>query len=71
MAIKPVRCLIPSLLEERKMTQQQLIERTGIAKSTISAYSRFHRKAMTLQSAIVIAEVFGVHPRDLYEWDSE
>jgi DNA-binding Xre family transcriptional regulator len=62
------RCRIPELLSSRKMTQQELADRTGIAKSTISAYCVGRRILMPLVNALLIADVLNCEPRDLYEW---
>jgi transcriptional regulator with XRE-family HTH domain len=64
------RCRIPHLLRERGWTQQELANRTGLDKRTISFYCTNARKRMTLFNAVIIADVLGVdNPRDLYEWD--
>lgn len=66
--LKIGRCRIPELLNARQMTQQDLVERTGIAKATISAYCTGRRKFMPLVNAIVISDVLECDPRDLFEW---
>jgi putative transcriptional regulator len=62
------RCLIPDLLNKRGWTQQDLVDRTGISKGTISAYCTEYRTRMLLLNAVIIADALGVEPRDLYEW---
>jgi transcriptional regulator with XRE-family HTH domain len=69
MRITAKRCLIPLLLEKRGLTQQHLVDTTGLSKSTISAYCTFRRKTMSLPNALIISEVLRCDPRDLYEWD--
>lgn len=64
------RCRIPQYLRNLGWTQQELANRTGLDKRTISYYCTNARTKMTLHNAVIIADVLGVeNPRDLYEWD--
>lgn len=66
------RCRIPQYLRELGWTQQELADRTGLDKRTISYYCTNARTKMTLINAVKIANVLGVeNPRDLYEWESD
>ncbi|WP_171681331.1 helix-turn-helix domain-containing protein [Paenibacillus planticolens] len=62
------RCRIPEFLNARGWSQQDLVDRTGISKGTISAYCTEYRTRMHLLNAVLIADALGVEPRDLYEW---
>lgn len=62
------RCLIPELLRKRGWIQQDLADRTGVNKRTISLICRNKRKNITLLNAMVIATVLDVSPADLFEW---
>lgn len=64
------RCRIPELLRTHGWTQQDLSERTGIDKRTISFYCTNRRKKMPLIIAVKIANSFDCDPRELYEWDT-
>lgn len=67
MAFRPEKCLIPSILKERRMSARDLSELTGISESAISDYSS-ERKFMMLGTAKTIAEALQVPIDDLYEW---
>lgn len=66
--VKSVRCLIPQLLHDRGWKQQDLADKTGLDKRIISFYCTNTRNRMTLATAVVIADILRVSPRDLYEW---
>lgn len=63
------RCLIPRLLTYRNWTQQDLADRIGVDKRTISFYCTGARKKMPLYLGVLIADALEVSPRDLYEWE--
>jgi transcriptional regulator with XRE-family HTH domain len=69
MSITIGRCLIPRLLQQRGWTQQDLADRTGVDKRTISYYCTNTRKKMPLYLAVTLADVLEVSPRDLFEWE--
>lgn len=62
------RCLIPQLLRERNWTQQYLADRTGIDKRDISDICLNKRRGITLLTAVAIADVLRVSPRELFEF---
>ncbi|WP_299831524.1 helix-turn-helix transcriptional regulator [uncultured Metabacillus sp.] len=64
------QCLLKELLDKRKMTQQQLVDLTGIDKSQLSGYISNTRK-MSLTNAKKIALVIKCNIDDLYEWKVE
>lgn len=49
------------------MTQQELSEKTGMAKTQISDYIN-NRRIMSIKNAKRIAYVLKCHIDDLYEW---
>lgn len=61
------KCLLIHLLIKRHMTQSDLADKTGIAKTQINEYIANTRK-MSLQNAKIIANVLACHIDDLYEW---
>lgn len=52
------------------MTQADLVEKTGIAKSQISEYIS-NKSVMSLNTAKVISLALNCSIDDLYEWDTE
>lgn len=62
------RCRIVEMLSERGWTQQDLADRSGYSKQTVSFYATMRRKRMPLDIAVSFADVLGCSPRDLYEW---
>jgi len=69
MALTALRCRISELTDLNGWSLGYLSERTGIAKSTLSAYDTMRSKDMPLRNAIIISEVFGCRPEELYVWD--
>lgn len=61
------KCLLPKLLNRKRMTQADLSDKTGISKTQISEYIGNTRK-MSLANAKLIAHVLKCHIDDLYEW---
>ncbi|WP_182503012.1 helix-turn-helix transcriptional regulator [Peribacillus huizhouensis] len=61
------RCLLRDLRESRGLTQQQLADRVGMSKSTISGYENL-RNIMLVTTAKVIADELRCRIDDLYEW---
>ncbi|AXN39813.1 helix-turn-helix transcriptional regulator [Peribacillus butanolivorans] len=61
------RCLLRELRESRGLTQQQLADRVGMSKSTISDYENL-RNIMLVSTAKVIADELNCRIDDLYEW---
>jgi putative transcriptional regulator len=59
--------LLRELRESRGLTQQQLADRVGMSKSTISDYENL-RNIMLVSTAKVIADEFNCRIDDLYEW---
>ncbi|WP_080845644.1 helix-turn-helix domain-containing protein [Cytobacillus gottheilii] len=62
------KCLLLDLLNSRYMTQADLISKTGIAKSQISAYIN-NKNIMSLSTARVISRTLKCRIEDLYEWN--
>jgi transcriptional regulator with XRE-family HTH domain len=67
LAFSAGRCLLPDLLKEARLTQQEFAILVGMSESTISHYAT-RRRLMSLETAKVIAEELGVPIDDLYEW---
>lgn len=67
MAFRPGKCLLHSILRERKLTPQEFSELSGFSKQQISDYANNRRK-MSLSNAKTIAHYLGVPIDDLYEW---
>lgn len=67
MALRIGRCLLPDLLKEARLTQQEFALHVGMSESTISHYAN-RRRIMSLENAKAIAEELGVPIDDLYEW---
>lgn len=67
MTILVGKCLLLDLLKDRKMTQQELANKTKISKQDISDYVN-NRKTMSLRTAKIIARSLRCHIDDLYEW---
>ena len=61
------RCLLQDLLDERKMTQQELADKLGMKKQQIQNYVRKNR-VMYLPIAKNIASTLNCCIEDLYEW---
>jgi transcriptional regulator with XRE-family HTH domain len=67
--IKVGRCRIQDLLDNRKMTQQELADKTGMTPQYINDKIKGRGKhGMYIDSAKTIANALGVHIDDLYEW---
>lgn len=66
MRVKPGRCLLRQLLEERKLTNQWLADQTGLSEQKISNYVTGQAR-MGYATACSIALTLGVHAEDLYE----
>jgi putative transcriptional regulator len=62
------KCLLRQLLRERRMTQVELINKTGISKSKISSYVN-NKIMMSLDTAKTIAYALDCYIDDLYEWE--
>lgn len=61
------RCLLGSILYSRRMTQEDLAAMTEMNKSQINEYIH-NKRAMSLNSAKVIANALSCRIEDLYEW---
>lgn len=66
--VKIGRCLLKDLLNNQKLTQQQLADLTGINKGQINEYVSGKRQSMTLVTAMKLATVLNCHIEDLYDW---
>ncbi|MEY8188609.1 helix-turn-helix transcriptional regulator [Peribacillus simplex] len=64
------RCLLQDIRKSRGLTQQQLADRVGMTKSTISDYENL-RYIMLVSTAKVIADELNCRIDDLYAWDYE
>jgi DNA-binding XRE family transcriptional regulator len=60
------RCLLQEILNERNMTQTDLEVLTGIVKQQLNDYIKNRRK-MSLQTALLVAQVLRCNVTDLYE----
>ncbi|ULL14325.1 XRE family transcriptional regulator [Paenibacillus sp. H1-7] len=67
MAYRPDKCLLPSILKERRLSARELSFLTGISETAISDYSH-NRRQMTLSTAKTIAEALEIPIDDLYTW---
>jgi DNA-binding Xre family transcriptional regulator len=67
-SLKRGKCLLRHLLRKRRMTQVELIHRTGISKSNMSRYVNNIDK-MNIDTAATIAYALGCRIEDLYEWE--
>jgi putative transcriptional regulator len=61
------KCLLLKILNNKRMTQSDLSDMTGIAKTQINDYIANTRK-MSLPNAYLIAYALKCHVEDLYEW---
>jgi putative transcriptional regulator len=61
------KCLLLNILKRKHMTQAELSDITGIARSQINEYIANTRK-MSLANAKLIAHVLKCPIDDLYEW---
>lgn len=61
------RCLLLSLLRDRKMTQVDLAIITDISVTQINKYVH-NKKEMSLGTAYIIASAINCKIEDLYEW---
>lgn len=77
MAVRPKRCRLSDILNEVGWIQQDLVDKSGLSKQTISFYATNRRKRMPLDVAVTIADTINARtgrqysPRDLYEWVTE
>ncbi|OIK13554.1 transcriptional regulator [Bacillus sp. MUM 116] len=60
------KCLLQNLLRRKRMTQQELADRTGKTKQTISRYIN-NQSIMSYETAINIAAELDCTMEDLYE----
>lgn len=60
------RCLLREILEDRKMSIQELANKLDVSRQQVSKYVNNSRK-MSLETAIKIAYVLNVDVLDLYE----
>lgn len=63
----PIKIRVSDLLGQRKMTQKQLSEQTGIRPATISALYHETAKRLELDQIEKLCEVFECSPGDLLE----
>jgi plasmid maintenance system antidote protein VapI len=66
MRVKPGRCLLRQLLDEKKKSNLWLAEQTGLSEQKISNYVTGQAR-MGYATACSIAFTLGVHAEDLYE----
>lgn len=67
MAFKVGRCLVPAILKEKGMIQQDLADRLFMSPQQVSDYCT-NRKKMELETAKAFAHTLGCHIDDLYDW---
>ena len=63
------RCLLGSILQEKRMSQVELAALTSITPIEISYYIHNQRR-MSLKTAKTISDALNVTIEDLYEWIS-
>lgn len=61
------KCRVREILAAKRMTQKDLVSKTGIHKQHISAYINNRRK-MNLSTAKTIASALDCSIDELYEW---
>ncbi len=64
------RCLLHLRLSERKMTQTELANRTGISREMITQYANNY-KTMSLINSKLIADILNCQIEKLYTWDTD
>lgn len=71
MKFKAGKCLLRYRLRDAGMSQQELVEKSGVDKSSVSIYVNDDGTArkMTIGTAKSIAHVLDRHIDDLYEWE--
>ena len=57
--------MLNKIMKEKKMTSQELSEKTGIPKRTIDDYRSARKKEPSLSRGLKIADALGVDPREL------
>ena len=62
--------ILREICKEKKVTSQELANKTGISKRTIDEY-RQRRKEPSLSNGIKLADALGVNPRDLIKKESD
>lgn len=62
--------ILREICKEKKVTSQELADKTGISKRTIDEY-RQRRKEPSLSNGIKLADALGVDPRDLIKKESD
>lgn len=63
------KCLLPDILLQSHLTQQDLADKLGVTRQQINTYtSTVNRRVMTLSIAKNIAHVLNCSIDDLYEW---
>lgn len=62
------KCLLSDLLQEKRMTQQELADKLGVSRQQIKHYTSDDPRIMTLHIAKNIASILGCKVEDLYEW---
>jgi DNA-binding Xre family transcriptional regulator len=63
------KCLLSDLLQEKRMTQQDLANRLGVSRQQIKHYTSEKKpRIMTLHIAKNIATILDCNIEDLYEW---
>lgn len=61
------KCLLPQILDKKRMTPTELSDKTGISINQLSAYIN-NKRAMSLQTARIVATALNCYIDDLYEW---
>lgn len=61
------RCLLAEILHSKRMSQQDLADKSGIHKTEINDYIH-KRKGMSLRTARTLAKALNCYMDDLYEW---
>ncbi|TDL34385.1 XRE family transcriptional regulator [Jeotgalibacillus sp. S-D1] len=64
------KCLLQLRLDERQLTRNELMDRTGLTKSQVSDYVT-NRFVMSLPHARNVAQFCGCSIDELYEWSTQ
>ncbi|WP_137743354.1 helix-turn-helix domain-containing protein [Robertmurraya siralis] len=62
------KCLLQNILDEKRMSLNDLADKTGISKHQLSAYKN-QKKLMSLPTSRLIASKLDCHIDDLYKWN--
>lgn len=70
MAYRVGRCLLKQVLKEKKMSQQELADKSAISRQRISDYAN-DRIKMSVETLKTVSVILRCDMHDLYEWQEE